>query len=130
MMCSRIFTEGQETTPFVKKIDAIFERVHHRYQTLLRDLLSTWQVIIMMGVFLLGGVAYLYATAHSELAPIEDQGIVLMQASGPPNATVNQMQTYADQIQKNCCCGAGVFADVPNYECNQQFWRRTDEGLE
>jgi multidrug efflux pump len=100
MMCSRIFTEGQETTPFVKKIDAIFERVHHRYQTLLRDLLSTWQVIIVMGVFLLGGVAYLYATAHSELAPVEDQGIVLMQASGPPNATVNQMQTYADQIQK------------------------------
>ncbi len=100
MMCSRIFTEGQETTPFVKKIDAIFERVHHRYQTLLRNLLSTWQVIIVMGVFLLGGVAYLYATAHSELAPIEDQGIVLMQASGPPNATVNQMQTYANQIQK------------------------------
>ena len=100
MMCSRIFTEGQETTPFVKKIDAIFDRVHHRYQTLLRDLLSTWQVIIVMGVFLLGGVAYLYATAHSELAPVEDQGIVLMQASGPPNATVNQMQTYADQIQK------------------------------
>jgi multidrug efflux pump len=100
MICSRIFTEGQETTPFVKKIDAIFDRVHHRYQTLLRDLLSTWQVIIVMGVFLLGGVAYLYATAHSELAPIEDQGIVLMQASGPPNATVNQMQTYADQIQK------------------------------
>jgi multidrug efflux pump len=100
MMCSRIFTEGQETAPFVKKIDAIFDRVHHRYQTILRDLLSTWQVIIVMGVFLLGGVAYLYATAHSELAPIEDQGIVLMQASGPPNATVNQMQTYADQIQK------------------------------
>ena len=100
MMCSRIFTEGQETTPFVKKIDAIFDRVHHRYQTMLRDLLGTWQVIIVMGVFLLGGVTYLYATAHSELAPIEDQGIVLMQASGPPNATVNQMQTYADQIQQ------------------------------
>ena len=100
MMCSRIFTEGQETAPFVKKIDAIFDRVHHRYQMVLRDLLSTWQVIIVMGVFLLGGVAYLYATAHSELAPVEDQGIVLMQASGPPNATVNQMQTYADQIQK------------------------------
>lgn len=100
MMCSRIFTEGQENAPFVKKIDAIFERVHHRYQTLLRDLLSTWQVIIVMGMFLLAGVAYLYATARSELAPIEDQGIVLMQASGPPNATVNQMQTYADQIQK------------------------------
>jgi multidrug efflux pump len=39
-------------------------------------------------------------TSKAELAPIEDQGIVLMQASGPPNATVNQMQTYADQIHE------------------------------
>ena len=51
-----------------------------------------------MGVILLGGVTYLYATSRSELAPTEDQGIVLMQASGPPNSTVSQMQTYADQI--------------------------------
>jgi multidrug efflux pump len=100
MMCSRIFTESQEASPFVQKIDRIFEKVHHSYQNTLRNLLSTWQVIIVMGVLLLGGVTYLYATARSELAPIEDQGIVLMSASGPPNSTVTQMQTYADQIYK------------------------------
>jgi multidrug efflux pump len=98
MMCSRIFTQEQEASPFVQKIDRIFDKVHHSYQSTLRDLLSTWQVIIVMGVILLGGVVYLYATARAELAPTEDQGIVLMQASGPPNSTVNQMQTYADQI--------------------------------
>ena len=98
MMCSRIFTEEQEASSFVQKIDHIFEKVHHSYQTTLRELLSTWQVIIVMGVILLGGVAYLYATARAELAPTEDQGIVLMSATGPPNSTVNQMQTYADQI--------------------------------
>ncbi len=98
MMCSRIFTEEQETSAFVQKIDQIFEKVHHSYQSTLRELLSTWQVIIVLGAILLGGVAYLYATSRSELAPTEDQGIVLMQASGPPNSTVNQMQTYADQI--------------------------------
>ncbi len=98
MMCSRIFTEEQESSPFVQKIDRIFDRVHHSYQNTLRELLSTWQVIIVMGVILLGGVTYLYATSRSELAPTEDQGIVLMQASGPPNSTVSQMQTYADQI--------------------------------
>ena len=98
MMCSRIFTEEQESSPFVQKIDRIFDRVHHSYQNTLRELLSTWQVIIVMGIILLGGVTYLYATSRSELAPTEDQGIVLMQASGPPNSTVSQMQTYADQI--------------------------------
>lgn len=109
MMCSRIFTEEQEASPFVQKIDRIFEKVHHSYQSTLRDLLSTWQVIIVMGAILLGGVAYLYATARSELAPTEDQGIVLMQASGPPNSTVNQMQTYADQIYQ-------IASAEPEYE--------------
>lgn len=109
MMCSRIFTEEQEASPFVQKIDRIFDTVHHSYQSTLRDLLSTWQVIIVMGAILLGGVAYLYATARSELAPTEDQGIVLMQASGPPNSTVNQMQTYADQIYQ-------ISSAEPEYE--------------
>ncbi|CAM3759960.1 efflux RND transporter permease subunit [Polynucleobacter antarcticus] len=109
MMCSRIFTEEQEASPFVQKIDRIFDKVHDSYQKTLRDLLSTWQVIIVMGVILLGGVAYLYATAHAELAPTEDQGIVLMQASGPPNSTVNQMQTYADQIYQ-------ISSAEPEYE--------------
>jgi multidrug efflux pump len=109
MMCSRIFTEKQETSSFVQKIDRVFDKVHHSYQSTLRDLLSTWQVIIVMGVILLGGVAYLYATAHTELAPTEDQGIVLMQASGPPNSTVNQMQTYADQIY-------AIASAEPDYE--------------
>jgi multidrug efflux pump len=109
MMCSRIFTEEQEASPFVQKIDRIFDKVHHSYQNTLRDLLSTWQVIIVMGVILLGGVVYLYATARAELAPTEDQGIVLMQASGPPNSTVNQMQTYADQIYQ-------ISSAEPEYE--------------
>ena len=109
MMCSRIFTEAQEASPFVQKIDRIFDNVHHSYQSTLRDLLSTWQVIIVMGAILLGGVSYLYATARAELAPTEDQGIVLMQASGPPNSTVNQMQTYADQIYQ-------ISSAEPEYE--------------
>ena len=98
MMCSQIFSQEEEMSPFVKKIDTVFERVRHSYQNTLRDLLSTWQVIIVMGALLLVGVVYLYATARSELAPTEDQGIVLMSAIGPPNSTVNQMQGYADQI--------------------------------
>ena len=98
MMCSRIFTEAQEASSFVQKIDRIFDKVHHGYQSALRSLLSTWQVIIVMGAILLGGVAYLYSTSRAELSPTEDQGIVLMQATGPANSTVAQMQTYADQI--------------------------------
>ena len=51
-----------------------------------------------MGVILLGGVVYLFMTSKSELAPQEDQGIVLSQIVGPPNATSQQMNAYAKQV--------------------------------
>jgi multidrug efflux pump len=41
---------------------------------------------------------YLFMTSQSELAPQEDQGVVLSQVIGPPNATYQQMQTYADMV--------------------------------
>jgi multidrug efflux pump len=52
----------------------------------------------VMGLILLGGTVYLFMTSKSELAPQEDQGIVLNQILGPPNATPAQMQTYAKQV--------------------------------
>lgn len=109
MMCSKMFKAEQEASPFVHKIDAIFDRVRHGYQTRLTSVLSTWQVVIVMGAVLLLGVAYLFATASKELAPTEDQGVVLVQASGPPNGTVNQMQVYADQVYR-------IAAAEPEYE--------------
>ncbi len=98
MMCSHILKHEDNPGKFSQKIDAIFGKIERGYQRSLRSTLQTWQVIIVMGVLILASVVYLFATSKSELAPTEDQGIVLMQASGPPNATVNQMQTYADQI--------------------------------
>ena len=109
MMCSKMFKADQEESPFVHKIDAVFDRVRHGYQTRLSSILSTWQVVLVMGVVILFGVSYLFATASSELAPTEDQGIVLVQASGPPNGTVNQMQMYADQVYK-------IASSEPEYE--------------
>jgi multidrug efflux pump len=37
-----------------------------------------------MGVIVLGAVVYLFMTSKSELAPQEDQGVVLSQIVGPP----------------------------------------------
>jgi multidrug efflux pump len=51
----------------------------------------------------------MFKMSKSELAPEEDQGIVLSQVVGAPTATINQMQTYADQIFK-------VAHDTPEYE--------------
>jgi multidrug efflux pump len=98
MMTSRIFRSEQESGRFVRLVDHVFDRVHHGYQRALHSMLDTWIVIVVMGALLLGGTVYLFMTSKSELAPQEDQGIVLMQVLGPPNATPQQMALYSKQV--------------------------------
>jgi multidrug efflux pump len=109
MMTSRIFRPEQESGRLVKLIDKIFDKVHHGYARVLHSVLETWIVIVVMGVLLLGGAVYLFLTSKAELAPQEDQGIVLSQVIGAPNATPQQMDVYAKQIFR-------IAKDVPEYD--------------
>jgi multidrug efflux pump len=98
MLTSRIFRAEQESSRFVRHIDRQFDRLRHVYQRVLASLLATWQVFVVMGLILLAGAVYLYMTSKAELSPPEDQGIVLAQILGPPDATPQQMQVYAKQV--------------------------------
>ena len=98
MMCSRFFKPEQDSGKFAVAIEHVFGRVHSGYQRLLRSLLVTWPVLLVMGVLFALCLALMFKMSKSELAPEEDQGIVLSQVVGPPTATITQMQTYADQI--------------------------------
>ena len=97
MMASRFFRVEQGGR-LVHFIDRQFGRLHGGYQRLLHSLLDTWMVIVIMGLLLLGGAVYLFMTSKAELAPTEDQGIVLYQAIGPADATPQQMGAYSKQI--------------------------------
>jgi multidrug efflux pump len=98
MMTSKIFKAEQEENRFVHWLDRQFGRLHRGYERVLHSILDTWIVIVVMGAILLGGTVYLFMTSKAELAPQEDQGLVLNQILGPPNATPQQMQVYANQV--------------------------------
>jgi multidrug efflux pump len=100
MMCARFFKQDQESGRFVKAIDRTFGKVRNGYRRVLHSLLRTWPVLIVMGVLLTGALAAMFKMSQSELAPEEDQGIVVSLVNGPPTATSEQMQTYADQVFK------------------------------
>jgi multidrug efflux pump len=97
MMCSRYFRSGHGTSRFVGFLDRAFDRLRAGYGRVLASLLATWPVLVVLGLLLLGGTVYLFMTSKSELAPQEDQGIVLMQLIGPPDATAQQMRGYGRQ---------------------------------
>ncbi|HXW63783.1 MAG TPA: efflux RND transporter permease subunit [Burkholderiaceae bacterium] len=109
MMCSRFFQESGSQSGFALFVDRQFERLHAGYQRLLSSILSTWVVMLVMGMMLLLAAVALFLTAKAELAPSEDQGIVLYQVFGPPDATAEQMQTYAQQLYETA-------SKIPEYE--------------
>jgi multidrug efflux pump len=100
MMASRFFKADQNESRFARFVDRTFERVHRAYSRLLHSLLDTWPVLVVMGVLLSLLLVVMFKMSQSELAPEEDQGIVAAQIVGPPTATSDQMQIYANQIYK------------------------------
>jgi multidrug efflux pump len=100
MMASRFFKADQDSGRFAKAIDRVFDKVRHGHGRALHSLLETWPVLIVMAVLLSCLLGLMFKMSQSELAPEEDQGFVGSQVVGPPTATSDQMQTYADQIFK------------------------------
>lgn len=98
MMCSRFFRVGGEHNSLTEFLDRAFDRLHKSYQRRLASTLKTPLVMVLMGLLLLGGTAYLFSTAARELAPQEDQGIVLYSLTGPPNATPDEMKSFNQEL--------------------------------
>ncbi|GAB6044003.1 efflux RND transporter permease subunit [Endothiovibrio diazotrophicus] len=103
MMCSRLL---QAPDPHSRRwqdrlallLDHGFDRLHRRYEGWLRGSLNHLPVTAVMALLILGSIYYLYATSTSELAPQEDQGVLISIAFNNPTATVDQRQLYVDRI--------------------------------
>jgi multidrug efflux pump len=79
-------------------IDRGFESLRDRYERLLHGSLEVIPVTVVFSLIVLGSIYFLYAAAKSELAPQEDQGIVITSSSLAPNATLQQKLIYSRQV--------------------------------
>ncbi|MDD5404893.1 MAG: efflux RND transporter permease subunit [Sulfuricella sp.] len=103
MMCSRLLKAPNLQSHnwqdrLVLFLDHSFDRLHKRYENLLQGSLNYLPVTAVMSAIILGSIYYLYSTSMSELAPQEDQGVLISIAFNNPTATVDQRQLYARQI--------------------------------
>jgi multidrug efflux pump len=96
MMSSKVFRTDQQEGRFTHFLDRTFNKVRNGYSRLLSSWLTTWQAVVVFGALILPCVGLLFMTSKSELAPQEDQGIVLEATFGAPDATLTQMQAYSD----------------------------------
>ncbi len=100
MMCSRFLRESNHDSRFHAYINDHFNRLHKSYEKHLHHSLNNLAVTAVFAAIIFLSIGYLYSTSKSELAPQEDQGVVISQLTTSPNATIDQTQLYADQIYK------------------------------
>jgi multidrug efflux pump len=102
MMCSRYLKVSQNNDEqwLANFIDKQFENLHHYYRRLLSSSLDSLPVTAVFAVIILVSIYFLFLTANSELAPQEDQGIIISQLTAAPNATLRQTQIYSKEVYK------------------------------
>lgn len=100
MMCSKLLSTETTHNKIVHFIDQQFEKLKSYYHYALRDVLDALPVAGVFAALILLSIGFLYSSSKSELAPQEDQGVIISQLTASPNATLGQTQLYADQVYK------------------------------
>jgi multidrug efflux pump len=82
----------------VRGIDHVLERLSGAYRRRLEAVFAMRPAVVVFALLLLAGIPWLYTTSTSELAPDEDQGVVLALSTAAPSATLQQRQFYGQQL--------------------------------
>ena len=100
MMCSKLLRHVDKPSRFDRFMERVLTRVNTGYdRTLGRSLNVRWLVVAVM-LASAAGSWWLLQTTRSELAPMEDRGVVLANINGPDGATLAYTRRYAEAIEK------------------------------
>ncbi|MEP9369699.1 efflux RND transporter permease subunit [Xanthobacter sp. VNH20] len=91
---------GDLESRMVLAVDRVMGAVTAAYSRSLTGALNYMPVTAVFAGLVLCSVYWLYGTAQSELAPEEDQGIILAQSISAPNATLQQKLLYDRQTHE------------------------------
>src|ERR1700733_3373957 len=99
MLCSRL----------LKPPDAEGTGWEARLTRFLHSSLDTLPVTLVFALIVLSSIYFLFSSAKTELAPMEDQGVVITQSISAPNSTLQQRQLYSREVYR-------IFAAHPETE--------------
>ncbi len=98
MMCSKLLRHNPAPNRFDRGMEAVLVGLTHGYRAALGWVLQQrWVVVLVMAVCA-GASWWLYTTTKSELAPMEDRGVIIMPVRAPDGATLDFTARYLDAI--------------------------------
>ena len=100
MMCSKLLRHNASPNRFDRGMEVGLVWVTARYESTLRWVLGHRWVVLLVMVAAGGGSWWLFSTTRSELAPLEDRGVILATVNAPDGATLAYTQRYMQEIER------------------------------
>jgi len=114
VMASRLLKPGGSEGRFARLVESGFERLKKGYARALAGTLSVRPAVYTLWLLLTLAVVPLYLFSPGELAPAEDQGAVFTALDVPPNATLERLTPFTEQVND-------IFSSVPEFEKSFQI---------
>lgn len=100
MMCSLLLKQGMNETGFTRRVNDVFARIERFYARRLHGTLQYRPVTIFFALCIMISLGILYSGARRELAPDEDQGVVLTASKAPQYANADYAMIYGREMEK------------------------------
>lgn len=102
MMCAKFLKPHNNDHQFhlMQKIDNYFNRVADAYSRKVKNTLNMLPVVLVFAGVIFVSNYFLFISSKSELAPFEDQGILLAQTTAAANASLAQTNIYTTELGK------------------------------
>lgn len=100
MMCTKLLRHNPEPSWLFRFLEKGFVAFENGYRWLLGAALAVRPLIILVALGVAGLSGVLFNVLKSELAPLEDRGMIRVRGSGPEGATVTYSARYAAAVDK------------------------------
>jgi multidrug efflux pump len=98
MMCSKFLQPDTGKKGFAHWLDVRFAGLRQRYEHFLGGALNYRPVTVVFAVIVLLACVPFLKMSKMELAPDEDQGLIISVGNAAPNANIDQTATYAREV--------------------------------
>jgi multidrug efflux pump len=98
MLCSKLLRHNAQPTRFDRGMERGLVALTGGYERVLRASLARRWVVLLVMVAAGAGSWWLFSTAKSELAPMEDRGVIIMPVRAPDGSTLEFTARYLDAI--------------------------------
>ncbi|MGZ8409193.1 MAG: efflux RND transporter permease subunit [Hyphomicrobium sp.] len=106
MMCAKLLRHQPQPGRVYLILERAFVAFENGYRSALKSALKMRPLILVLAAGVAGLSGVLFMTLKSELAPLEDRGVIRVRGTGPEGATVSYTARYAAEIDN-------VLTEVP-----------------